>query len=112
MPLQFVGRPVGVEMSGGILDHPLRDVRVECLPREIPENLEVDVSAMNIGETAHLSDIKLPEGVELVELAHDNDVSVANVHAAHVAVVEEEIEGEAGEVAPEGEAAAPEGEGE
>ena len=62
VPLRFVGKPAGV-VAGGILQHILREVAVECLPTEIPEFIEVDVSALGIHEAVHLSDLRLPEGV-------------------------------------------------
>jgi large subunit ribosomal protein L25 len=62
VPLRFVGKPVGV-VEGGILQPIMREVEVECLPTEIPEFIEVDVSALAIHEAVHLSELKLPEGV-------------------------------------------------
>ena len=63
-------------MFGGILDHPLRQIRVECLPRSIPEIGEVDVSSLGIGDSIHVSQLRLPEGVEVKT---DPTVSVASV---------------------------------
>jgi large subunit ribosomal protein L25 len=65
VPLHFVGKPVGV-VAGGILQPIVREVEVECLPTEIPEFLEVDVSALGIHEAVHLSDLRVPEGVTAV----------------------------------------------
>jgi large subunit ribosomal protein L25 len=62
VPLHFVGKPAGV-VEGGILQPILREIEVECLPTEIPEFIEVDVSALGIHEAVHVSDLKLPEGV-------------------------------------------------
>jgi large subunit ribosomal protein L25 len=102
IPLHFVGKARGVEF-GGILDHPLRELEVECLPRAIPEFVEVDVSALEIGESIHVSDLALPEGVEVKT---DAALPVASVvlPAAEVeaAPAETIVEGEA----PAGEAAA------
>lgn len=63
--LHFVGKPVGV-VAGGILQPVLREVEVECLPTEIPEFLEVDVSGLGIHDSVHVGDLKLPEGVSSV----------------------------------------------
>jgi large subunit ribosomal protein L25 len=102
IPLHFIGKARGVEF-GGILDHPLRELEVECLPRAIPEFVEVDVSALEIGQAIHVSDLQLPEGVEVKT---DGALAVASVvlPAAEVeaAPVETIVEGEA----PAGEAAA------
>ena len=62
VPLHFVGKAAGVT-AGGILQPIVREVEVECLPTEIPEFVEVDVSPLGIHEAVHLSDLKLPEGV-------------------------------------------------
>ena len=64
VPIHFIGKARGVEF-GGILDHPLRELEVECLPRAIPEYIEVDVSALEVGQAIHVSDLRLPEGVEV-----------------------------------------------
>lgn len=64
VPIHFVGKARGVEF-GGILDHPLREIEVECLPRAIPEFIEVDVSALEIGQSIHVSELRLPGGVEV-----------------------------------------------
>jgi large subunit ribosomal protein L25 len=97
-----VGKARGVEF-GGILDHPLRELEVECLPRAIPEFVEVDVSALEIGQAIHVSELRLPEGVEVKT---DGALAVASVvlPAAEVeaAPVETIVEGEVAE----GEAAA------
>ncbi|GBU22587.1 LSU ribosomal protein L25p [Fibrobacteres bacterium R8-0-B4] len=58
--LEFVGVPVGVKDDGGVLGHPLKAVRVECLPADIPEKLSVDVSALKIGDSIHVRDISVP----------------------------------------------------
>ena len=62
VPLRFVGKPVGV-VDGGILQPIQREVEVECLPTEIPEFVEIDVSALHIHEAVHVGELRLPEGV-------------------------------------------------
>lgn len=97
VPIHFVGKARGVEF-GGILDHPLRELEVECLPRAIPEFVEVDVSALEIGQAIHVSELRLPEGVEVKT---DPALPVASVvlPAAEVeaAPVETVVEGEVAE---------------
>ncbi|HZR38247.1 MAG TPA: 50S ribosomal protein L25/general stress protein Ctc [Nevskia sp.] len=92
VPLHFKGADIapGVKTGGGIIEHHLIQVEVECLPKDLPEFIEVDLSALNVNEAVHLSQLKLPEGVALVELKHDNDASVAAVHLPRAAVAEEE----------------------
>jgi large subunit ribosomal protein L25 len=63
--LHFVGKPVGV-VNGGILQPILRELEVKCLPTEIPDFIEVDVTALDIHDAVHVGDITLPEGVTLV----------------------------------------------
>ena len=58
VPIVLLGTPTGVKDGGGILEHLLREVEVECLPTDIPSKLEVDVSALNIGDSLHVSDLK------------------------------------------------------
>ena len=58
VPVELIGTPTGVKDGGGILEHLLREVEVECLPTDIPNRLEVDVTSLNIGDTLHVSDIK------------------------------------------------------
>jgi large subunit ribosomal protein L25 len=75
VPLHFVGKAVGV-VAGGILQPILREIPVDCLPTEIPEFIEVDVSALGIHEAIHLSDLQLPEGVTAVGEATQTLVTV------------------------------------
>lgn len=67
VPIELVGVPTGVKDGGGILEHLLREVEIECLPTDIPAHLEVDVTALNIGDTLHVSDIKAERVVILTE---------------------------------------------
>jgi large subunit ribosomal protein L25 len=67
VPVVLVGVPTGVKDGGGILEHLLRDVEVECLPTDIPEKLTVDVSHLNIGESVHVSDLVAEKATILTE---------------------------------------------
>lgn len=88
VPLHFTNQDtcVGVKVGGGEITHYTSEVEVSCLPANLPEFIEVDMSAVDVGTTLHLSDIKLPKGVEIPALAlgHDHDQPVANVHASKV----------------------------
>ncbi|MDR3416450.1 MAG: 50S ribosomal protein L25/general stress protein Ctc [Nevskia sp.] len=88
VPLHFKGAEVapGVKTGGGIIEHHLIQVEVECLPKDLPEFIEVDLSQLNVNEAVHMSQLKLPEHVALVELKHGNDASVAAVHLPRAAV--------------------------
>lgn len=104
VPLHFVGseEAPGVKL-GGLLSHSMTEVEISCLPKDLPEYIEADVSGLALEQILHLSDLKLPKGVELVALAHgaEYDLPVAAVHKTRATK-------EAGEGAAEG----GEGEGE
>lgn len=96
VPLHFSGgaEAVGVKSQGGVLSHVRNDVEVLCLPKDLPEFIAVDVSALEINQVIHLSELKLLAGVELVELLAGRDAPVVSIHAPRVeeeevAVVEE-----------------------
>ncbi|MEO5702279.1 MAG: 50S ribosomal protein L25/general stress protein Ctc [Gammaproteobacteria bacterium] len=104
VPLHFIGEDVapGVKQSGGIVSHLLSDAEVLCLAADLPEFIEVDLSELKLGDAVHLSDLKLPAGVELVALTHDHDQSVASIHLPRAAVeeVKTEVAPVEGEVPP------------
>ena len=118
VPIHFLGElnAKGVKEQGGVVDHLMTDVEVICLPRYLPEYLEIDVSELELNEIYHLSDIKLPEGVSLVALRHGQDHPVVAVNPPRREEVEVPAEGAevptAGEVpaSAQSEPAKPEGE--
>ncbi len=95
VPLHFSGRAKGVEFEGGILDHPVREVEIECLPTSIPEAIEVDVSALGLNEALHISELTLPEGAELRSNAELAVAIVAPPRVEEQPAEEEAAEGEA-----------------
>ncbi len=66
VPVHELGEAVGVRTGGGILDHNLRTLRVECLPKDLPERIDVDVSALEVGQAIHVGEVKLPAGVTVL----------------------------------------------
>jgi large subunit ribosomal protein L25 len=104
VPLHFVGEDVapGVKTGGGMVSHEMIEVELEVLPRNLPEFIEVDISGLNVGDSLHLTDLKLPEGGSLVELARgeSHDLPVVSIHARRGGGEEA---GQAGEEAAEGE---------
>ena len=94
VPLHFLGEEVapGVKLGGGMVMHELVEVEVECLPQNLPEFIEVDVSGLQLNESLHLSDLKVPEGVTLVELARGeaHDLGVVSIHTRRGGGEEEE----------------------
>ncbi|GHH58301.1 MULTISPECIES: 50S ribosomal protein L25/general stress protein Ctc [Gammaproteobacteria] len=96
VPLHFVGEdksPAG-KTAGVVVTHELNEVQVQCLPKDLPEFIEVDLSALAVGAVVHLSDIKLPAGVELPALKLGKEHDVAVVIAKHAAAEEEPAAGE------------------
>jgi large subunit ribosomal protein L25 len=104
IPVILTGTPIGVK-EGGILEHLLREVEVEGLPLEIPEHIEVDVSALNIGDVIKLEDIS----VEKIKFITETHHALANVIHPKVLVEEEVVEEEEEEVVAEGEETTKEG---
>ena len=101
LPLHFLNEDIshGVKMEGGQIMHNAVDIEVTCLPGALPEFIEVDMADIKLGESVHLSSIKLPEGVISTQLSYgeDHDQSIASIIAPKA---EEVIEDEAPE-APE-----------
>ena len=78
VPIVTKGEAPGVKQDGGSLDHILWEIEVECLPTAIPKEIEVDVSALKIGDSIAIKDIKFPEGIKVL---HDPNMSVISVAA-------------------------------
>jgi len=89
IPVRLVGTPAGVRDDGGVLDQVLYSLHVECLPGNIPDAAEVDISALGIGESVRVADISIPN----VTIAMDGELPVASVLAARVH--DEGVEGDA-----------------
>jgi large subunit ribosomal protein L25 len=110
VPLHFLGEEIapGVKQGGGSVSRLMTDVEVSCLPKDLPEYLEVDISHLDLDDMLYLSDIKTPEGVELTELAHGegHDHAIVSIHVHKAAPIEEEAVAEA-EEAVEGAEAEP-----
>jgi large subunit ribosomal protein L25 len=104
VPVHFKGAEiaVGVKTGGGLLEHLVNEIEVECLPQNLPEFIEIDVTQLNVGESVHMSELTLPEGVELVELKHGNDAAVAAIHLPRISAADDA--GDAAEGGEEGEA--------
>ncbi|NEP46752.1 MAG: 50S ribosomal protein L25/general stress protein Ctc, partial [Okeania sp. SIO2H7] len=66
VPLNFVGESVGVKMEGGVLDLILSELQVKCKPDSIPESIDIDISPLHLGESLHVNQLTLPEGVTSV----------------------------------------------
>ena len=83
VPIQLTGVPTGVKTQGGILEHVLREVEIECLPADIPSHLDVDVSGLEINQAVHVSDLPHSGSIKYLD---DEDLTVA-----HVSMIKEEV---------------------
>ena len=96
VPIHYVGEDaaIGVKDGGGKVSRLMTDVEVTCLPKDLPEYFEVDISALELDEMLHLSDIKLPDGVEIPQLAQspEQDRPIVSIHIIKAAPIEEEVE--------------------
>jgi len=91
---------VGVKVGGGIVAHSMTELDIQCLPKDLPEFVEIDLAEVELGQTLHISDIVLPKGVESVALSHgaDHDLPVVSVNKPKAAPIEDdEVAPEAGE---------------
>jgi large subunit ribosomal protein L25 len=111
LPIHFRGEAAapGVKTQGGVVSHHMADMEVVCLPKDLPEHIELDLSAMNLNDTLYLTDIKVPAGVTISALAHGANPPVVSIHAPRVAEPEPTAEAEA--VPAEGAVAAAPAEG-
>lgn len=98
VPLRFVGTAEGVKTGGGILEETMHQIEVTCDPANIPDHVDVDVTALTIGHSLHVGDLKLPEGVEVVD---DPEQTIAVVSAPKAEEEVEPVEGAAPDAAVE-----------
>lgn len=107
VPLHFLNEATapGLKQGGGTFSHLMTEVEVTCLPKDLPEYIEVDVGHMELDETIHLSQLKLPAGVEIPELAYgpDHDHAVISLHVLRGSAADEAAEAGEGEAAAAGE---------
>jgi len=107
IPIHFKGEAAspGVKTEGGVVSHRVADVEILCLPKDLPEHIELDLSGMHINESKHLSDLPLPEGVTIPAIAKGN-ATVVSIHPPRAEEPEPTAEAAAATPA-EGAAAAP-----
>ncbi len=96
VPLHFINEASspGVKLGGGLVSHSMTQIEVSCLPKDIPEFIEVDLGEAEVGTVIHISDIKLPEGVESIALQHgsDHDLPVAAINKPKGSAADDEEE--------------------
>ena len=105
IPLHFLNEEacVGVKTGGGVISHLMTELEILCLPRDLPEYIEIDLVALELGESLHLSDISVPEGVEIAALTHGGDpaqpvvsVQLPRVEAEPTGLDDETVDGDSG----------------
>jgi large subunit ribosomal protein L25 len=89
VPLHLVGKPIGVDRNGGVLEQVLHDLPVACIPSRIPESIEVDVSGLDVHDTLRVADLVVGEGIEVLLPGDRTVCSVAAARAAEGPEVEE-----------------------
>jgi large subunit ribosomal protein L25 len=109
VPIHLTGESVGVK-EGGVVEHHLWELRVEVLPTQVPESIDADISRLNIGDSIHVSDLRIPQHITVLSAEDETIVSVVPPPVLEVPEEEVPVEGELpeGEEVPEGEEA-PEG---
>ena len=110
IPIHFLGEEdaVGVKLEGGMVSRLMTELEVECFPKDLPEFFEVDISGLEMDQMLHVSDIKLPEGVEISDAIKEQDQVIVSIHEVkeiiEEEIIDEEVEGEGeGETGAEGE---------
>jgi len=98
VPFHFVNEDTapGVKLEGGLVSHIMTEIDISCLPKDLPQYIEVDLGELAMGESIHLSEVTVPEGVELTTLTDENDPAITSISKPKV-VVEEEVVTEASE---------------
>ena len=100
VPFHFINEDSapGVKLEGGVVSHIMTEVDIACLPKDLPQYIEVDLAELNLGETIHLSEIKVADEIDLTALTEENDPAVTSITKPKVVVeVEPETETESEE---------------
>jgi len=96
VPLHFINEDIaiGVKQGGGAVSHLMNDIEISCLPRHLPEYIEVDIAMLELDAMLHLSDIKLPEGVQIPMLAQgpEHDHGIVSIHVIKASKTEDDAD--------------------
>jgi large subunit ribosomal protein L25 len=101
LPIHFKNESIapGVKTQGGVVSHHMADIEVVCLPKDLPEYFEADLSQMNLNDSLYLADLALPAGVTITELAHGHNLAVVSIHSPRAAEPEPTAEAATAEAA-------------
>jgi large subunit ribosomal protein L25 len=106
VPIHFINeeKAAGVKQGGGVISHVMTEIDVVCLPKDLPEYIQVDMLEVELDQAVHLSDIVLPEGVQIYSLLHggDDSLPVAAIHAPKTSAADDAEDAAAEEAAAEG----------
>ena len=96
IPIHFLGEEdaIGVKIGGGSVSRLMTELEVSCLPKDLPEFLEVDISELELDQMLHVSNISLPKGVEISEIVLEQDQAIVSIAEIKEVIEEEIIEGE------------------
>jgi len=100
IPIHFLGEEdaAGVKLQGGMVSRLMTELEIECFPKDLPESFEVDISELELDQMLHVSDIKLPEGVEISDVIKEQDQVIVSIHEVkeiiEEEIIDEEVEGE------------------
>lgn len=94
VPIELKGEAIGVKRDGGILEHLLREIEVECKAKDIPQKIEVKISSLEIGDAIHAQDLEIPDGIRLLEAPEQVIVHILAPKVEEEIVIEEEKEPE------------------
>lgn len=94
IPVHFLNEEdcIGVKQEGGVISHLMTEIEITCLPKDLPEFIEIDILNLSIGDAVHLADLTLPEGVGITSITSGGDGAAAVVQVAMPRMVEEEEE--------------------
>jgi large subunit ribosomal protein L25 len=112
VPLHFVNAEIcpGVKLGGGVVNHVMNEIDIQCLPADLPEYIEVNVEKLELGHSIHLNEVPLAKGVELIARLKKENPAIVTAQLPKAIVIEEEVAAPVteiiGEVAAEGEEAA------
>lgn len=100
IPVHFLNEEdcIGVKQEGGVIARLMTEIEITCLPKDLPESIEVDVANLSVGDAVHLADLVLPDGVEITAITSGGDGAAAIVQVTMPRMVEEEEEPDTEEV--------------
>ncbi|MGB0636429.1 MAG: 50S ribosomal protein L25/general stress protein Ctc [Gammaproteobacteria bacterium] len=100
IPVHFLNEEncIGVKQEGGVIARLMTEIEITCLPKDLPESIEVDVANLSVGDAVHLADLMLPDGVEITAITSGGDGAAAIVQVTMPRMVEEEEEPDTEEV--------------